>query len=496
MRPMQKPRSTRPHVGAHEYPSGSRYRVNFENIDEREFTERTIQSMYRLIRSARLDPELQEIASTIVRDCPHKDYACFGEKILQWTKENIVYLPDPLEIERIQDPYVTIDRGAGDCDDTSILIAALGAAIGFDYRLVTIKAHIDPGSGRKSDQWSHVYTILSPPTGGWYGVDAVVQQSHFGWEPEGYEKKIWDERQKKNPLDAIFGALGDFKEGKMNRYQTPDDNFDLDSFPSSFGTGHSQYKPNTDEKLFYDYGTFPNGEVVRAEGQTQSLQRLVSTSHQAAEMPYSVNPAPNRLPIKRWDPDPFELVDVDEIDYGGDLNGQMFTRVLPSGVPTEADMENFARDVLPQYSVTPPNNLTEKGVPPAQTFANQPSKGIIMQRTNLSGLGGILDDLVNTVSGVLGTEGIINDKTIDQAAQIAADAYLAKQQQEMAEKNLETQLKTLEAQQAMLEQERLRQELAQTQSAGASVPVYRQGWFLPAMVVLGLGTGYFILKKK
>lgn len=168
--------------------------VTLENISTERFTEATIRRMYRLIDKYRTDAKLQDLAAKIVRDCPWKDYQCFGDKLLSAVKSYIPYTPDPFGIERIQSPWDTLKRRAGDCDDYSVLLSVLGAGVGFDIRLVTIKAKIDPLTGKAADQWSHVYVIMSPPNDPkWYGADAVMKDSYFGWEASGYEKKVWEQ---------------------------------------------------------------------------------------------------------------------------------------------------------------------------------------------------------------------------------------------------------------------------------------------------------------
>ena len=168
------------------------FAVTFEDVSAPRFTARTIERMYELIAGGVKDRFLQDLAARIVRGCPWKDYACFGQTLLVSTRKLVPYIPDPFNIERVQDAWTTLLTRRADCDDFTVFLSTLGAGIGFDYRIVTVKARRDPKTGAVLDEWSHVYPILSPPGGGWHGADATVKTANFGWEPQGYEKKIWE----------------------------------------------------------------------------------------------------------------------------------------------------------------------------------------------------------------------------------------------------------------------------------------------------------------
>ena len=158
----------------------------------RRFTEATIDLMYRFIQQGVEDLMVQNHARQIVRDCPWKDYWCFGNSLLQMSKRIVKFVNDPLGIERVQEVPATYAVGTGDCDDFSVLIAAWAGSIGFDWRLVTVKAMIDRETQEVSPYWSHVYPVLFHPVlGEWLAADAVVWDSTFGWQPEGVVRKVW-----------------------------------------------------------------------------------------------------------------------------------------------------------------------------------------------------------------------------------------------------------------------------------------------------------------
>lgn len=158
-------------------------------------TERTIEYMRVLAAKAAKDWGFLKIAAPFAFGCP-RDFRCQAERILEWVKKHIEFIPDPVTaadengdpqgIEMVQAPLRTIERKAGDCDCHSTLIAALGMALGIPAEFATIKC-----DDRRPDEFSHVYPRMLIK-GQWLGVDSTVFRSRVGWEPEEYKAiKTW-----------------------------------------------------------------------------------------------------------------------------------------------------------------------------------------------------------------------------------------------------------------------------------------------------------------
>lgn len=158
-------------------------------------TDRTIQHMRELAVAAARSWGFIRIASPFANGVP-RDFRKQAERILEWVKKHIEYVPDPVTaadgngvpqgMELVQAPLRTIQRKAGDCDDHSGLIAALAMVLGIPAEFATIKA--DP---RRPDEYSHVYPRLLI-NGEWMGADSTVARSSLGWEPERqWEKRTW-----------------------------------------------------------------------------------------------------------------------------------------------------------------------------------------------------------------------------------------------------------------------------------------------------------------
>jgi len=99
------------------------------------------------------------------------------DSVLAWVKHNIEFRGE--NAETLQSPVVTLQLGAGDCDDHSILIAALLRSVGYNVQFKTVAA-----ARAAPDQFSHVYVVAQDKrTGQWKGLDSTVPHSFAGWEP-------------------------------------------------------------------------------------------------------------------------------------------------------------------------------------------------------------------------------------------------------------------------------------------------------------------------
>jgi len=154
-------------------------------------TAQTVQRMREHIALAAGSPIVVDaIASATVglaRNSPPLDIV---EAVFAWIKRNVTFQNDPPQDELLIDPRVllALPRGQrkGDCDDFTMLGAAMLATLGFTSRIVTIKA-----DQRDPTRWSHVYLEVELPDGRRMAFDA----SHgleVGWEaPDNYGLQRW-----------------------------------------------------------------------------------------------------------------------------------------------------------------------------------------------------------------------------------------------------------------------------------------------------------------
>jgi len=162
----------------------------FENIPSGfAGTRATVQRMHDFAYKGKIDLQLQQIADSIVEKsgCGNREYECKAKAIYDFVKNYIRFERDPFGVEMVQEPFVTLKRKAGDCDDHATLLAALYGSIGFPYGFKTIKS-----DKTRRDEFSHIYTVVDIPNKGWVGADTSVDKASFGWEPDKYfSSKIW-----------------------------------------------------------------------------------------------------------------------------------------------------------------------------------------------------------------------------------------------------------------------------------------------------------------
>jgi hypothetical protein len=146
-------------------------------------TARTIEEMRKVTIEAARNWRFINVATKIVAGAPARDHTTMARKLLAFVKSYVRFVQDPVtggggNLELIQAPFRTLERRAGDCDDLSTLLAALGMAIGIPAVFVTIRA--DP---RALQEFSHVY-VAYEIGGKLVGADASVASSVLGWEPK------------------------------------------------------------------------------------------------------------------------------------------------------------------------------------------------------------------------------------------------------------------------------------------------------------------------
>jgi transglutaminase-like putative cysteine protease len=99
------------------------------------------------------------------------------DSVFNWVRDNIEFRGE--FNETLQSPEATLNLGAGDCDDQSMLTAALLASLGYETRFRTVALR---GS---ENEYSHVYAeVRDKQTGQWMSLDTTVESAYPGWEPD------------------------------------------------------------------------------------------------------------------------------------------------------------------------------------------------------------------------------------------------------------------------------------------------------------------------
>lgn len=107
--------------------------------------------------------------------CGMRDYLCEVTAIWNFIVLNVRYTQDQDGEDTYQTVRATLEMGAGDCDDLTIMFASLLKAVGFEEivaRIVSVQG----------DTWDHIYPIVRLPNGRWVPLDVTEKGKLPGWE--------------------------------------------------------------------------------------------------------------------------------------------------------------------------------------------------------------------------------------------------------------------------------------------------------------------------
>ena len=89
------------------------------------------------------DDGVRELAVEITRRCRAQDRGCEASRLLRHVATKIKYVSDPRgDGDYVQPPMRTVELGAGDCEDQTILLASLFESIGIRTLLAFTDNHV------------------------------------------------------------------------------------------------------------------------------------------------------------------------------------------------------------------------------------------------------------------------------------------------------------------------------------------------------------------
>lgn len=125
-------------------------------------------------RGGARSPEVRQAALEAVRGTDRGVHEI--DAVFHWVRDNIEFRGE--HGETLQEPRITLRFGAGDCDDQSMLTAAMLLALGFETRFRTISLQAEP------KDFSHVFVeVMDPLSHQWTPLDTTVNNSFPGWIP-------------------------------------------------------------------------------------------------------------------------------------------------------------------------------------------------------------------------------------------------------------------------------------------------------------------------
>jgi hypothetical protein len=133
--------------------------------------------MIEAVKRSLRHPAIRSLALTVLTrgNVPQREPRRQVDAFYQWVIDNIRFIKDPLGVELIQRPEVSVKLKAGDCDDHSVLIAALSMAVGLPVRFKVI--------GETPEDFQHVYAEINVD-GEWLPVDTTARRG-VGYAPAG-----------------------------------------------------------------------------------------------------------------------------------------------------------------------------------------------------------------------------------------------------------------------------------------------------------------------
>src|SRR5574341_50281 len=149
-------------------------------------TLKTVEYIIGLIKQGAKDFFVRQTAIDILfkNGVPPKDYLREIQTLFEWVKNNIRYTRDIHRVELLHTPRRMLQLRAGDCDDMTVLLAAMLKSIGHPVRLALVG--FNP---RKQKLLTHIYLEVYYK-GRWISLDATVNRP-MGWAPPADHKKIF-----------------------------------------------------------------------------------------------------------------------------------------------------------------------------------------------------------------------------------------------------------------------------------------------------------------
>lgn len=99
-----------------------------------------------------------------VRGLPQQDFTGEARRLFEFVRDRIRYVKDIEGVETLHPAEFVLSQGAGDCDDKSLLLAALLLSIGHTPRFVAVA--FEP------EQFSHVW-VQDYLDGRWVDLEAT-----------------------------------------------------------------------------------------------------------------------------------------------------------------------------------------------------------------------------------------------------------------------------------------------------------------------------------
>lgn len=140
----------------------------------KEGTKYTLNLMRKLVRQGKKSSAIRQLAIDLTRGLRQKDWLGEVNAVHRFVRDHIRYVRDIRGVETLHTVDRILENASGDCDDKSVLVAALLESLGHPTRFVAI--------GFRTGAFSHVYpeTMIGNK---WIPVE-TTEQVALGWKPK------------------------------------------------------------------------------------------------------------------------------------------------------------------------------------------------------------------------------------------------------------------------------------------------------------------------
>ncbi len=133
----------------------------------------TLAQMRKMVNQSKVSPQIRQTATQAVFLTPEKDEFSEVNAIFTLVRDGVRYVKDVHDVETLSTPEKTLEGRIGDCDDQTMLLAALLESVGYPTRFVV--------AGYHGPDYEHVY-LQTWINGEWINLDPTEPHS-MGWEP-------------------------------------------------------------------------------------------------------------------------------------------------------------------------------------------------------------------------------------------------------------------------------------------------------------------------
>lgn len=130
--------------------------------------------MVQLVRKYKSDLIILRTARSLTDSCPERATRCIVDTLQRAVRDRIRYVMDPRGLEMVQTPPETLRIGTGDCDDKSVLLAALLESMGYSTGFCAF--------GFNGEPFSHVIALVKFGQG-WCPLETILPGVAMGWAP-------------------------------------------------------------------------------------------------------------------------------------------------------------------------------------------------------------------------------------------------------------------------------------------------------------------------